>query len=168
VYNGYTTLHPYRIDKHLSRDVDCTRNVFRPDADVKQECVQAGLKETLLEGIPAYPDNINAVEGHTNVFWVGFAARPSPVTSMGIFRSRVVRTLIAWLPDAVHKSLAPKVGGGMLFSGEGSILAIFADVDGNSVSSTPSGFIMNTSDESVAVMGSLMNNYVATARFPSI
>jgi hypothetical protein len=120
--------------------------------------MQAGSKEVLLKNLPAFPDNLNWLP-QSDTFWVGFAARASPLTKSRFLRSKLLRGIISRLPDAILERLAPKVGGGIGFDGAGNIIKVVADAKGTFVHSTPAGVLVNGGN--TLLLSNLHNNYIA-------
>jgi hypothetical protein len=121
--------------------------------------VQAGSKEALLKNLPAFPDNLNWLP-KSDTFWVGFISRTSSmVTSRFLFTPKLLRGLASRLPDFVLDRLAPRIGGGIQFDGEGRILKTVADVKGTFTESTAGGLLVN--DDETLLLSNLKNDYIA-------
>jgi hypothetical protein len=122
------------------------------------------MQEKLLGPLPALVDNVSRVPGKPDSFWVGLVARPSKLVISAPFKSRVLRWMIAYLPEKLRDKAAGKVAGGIQVSGDGSVERVIADPAGEHLFSTPSGVLLETNGKVNLYMGSLENGYIAHAK----
>lgn len=125
--------------------------------------VQAGTVQDLLGPLPAFVDNILRVYGTQDSYFVGFPASASSVLTKGASKSKVLRTLMSYLPDRIRYMFAPKVGGGVRFTGSGTVEDVLVDAKGTAVSSTPAGIYLTSGGKEFLFMGSLENDYITVA-----
>ena len=122
--------------------------------------------QDVLGPMPAFADNVVRVYGTRDSYFVGFPAAPSKLLTKDISRSKVLRAVFSYVPDDVRYMLAPKVGGGVRFSGSGKVEEVIVDFGGTLVSSTPSGVILTSQGKQLLFMGSLENDYITVAALP--
>eukprot|EP00892_Ulva_mutabilis_P010737 jgi/Ulvmu1/8035/UM004_0272.1 len=127
---------------------------------------EKGTVQDVIGPLPAFVDNIMRVYGTQDSYFIGFPAAPSNLLTTPLSKSRVLRTVFSYVPDSIRYMLAPKVGGGVLFSASGQIEDMVVDVEGKWVSSTPSGIVLSSQGKRLLFMGSLESSYINVAQLP--
>lgn len=120
----------------------------------------------MLGPLPAFVDNILRVYGTADSYFVGFPAAASGLLTKEISKSKVLRALMSYAPDTVRYMFAPKVGGGVRFTGSGKVEEVIVDAAGTTVSSTPAGIFLQSQGKEFLFMGSLDNDYITVAQMP--
>ncbi|PRW58948.1 strictosidine synthase [Chlorella sorokiniana] len=113
---------------------------------------KAGTLDTLIDGLPGFPDNIN--RGSDGSFWLAIVIPDVPLAHR-ILPSPFLRGLMARLPDW----LIPKKQWGCVVkvSPEGEVLQVLMDPDGSRVSSVACA----AEHDGKLWMGNLAGNYVS-------
>lgn len=128
--------------------------------------LQEGAIEALLGPLPAFVDNVLRVYGTKDSYFVGFPAAASNILTKEISKSKVLRALLSYAPSSLRYMFAPKVGGGVKFTGSGKVEEVIVDADGTAVSSTPAGIFLQSQGQEFLFMGSLENDYITVAQMP--
>lgn len=128
--------------------------------------LQKGTVQDLLGPLPAFVDNVLRVYGTQDSYFVGFPASPSNLLTKPLSRSKVLRAILSYVPDTLRYMLAPKVGGGVRFTGSGHVEDVIVDSQGQTVSSTPSGIFLQSQGKQLLFMGSLENDYITLGWMP--
>lgn len=123
--------------------------------------MQAGSFETLIENLPAFPDNMDYV-ADSGTFWVCFVTRASKLIQKQMFRSRHLRAACAYLPRNVLARVAPPVAGGMEFDADGNVLNVIVDEAGATAQSTSSGVLHSRAKQ--LVLGNLHHDYLTMVK----